>query len=61
MSSLQRVRPAKRLVQAGGKCAQEGAAYGQCILQSYQTMTHHKCDKEFVKFRQCVLEVMKRN
>lgn len=54
LSTPLKVRPAKRLMEASGKCTKEGAAYGQCVLNSYQTMQKDTCAKEFAIFKQCV-------
>jgi hypothetical protein len=51
---MNKVRPAKRLVETSAKCSKEGALYGQCILNNYQTLGHNTCDKEFVAFKQCI-------
>lgn len=53
-----RIRPAKRLMNAGGQCSKEGLAYGECVLQNYSNMQHKGCDKEFVMFKNCVSKVM---
>ncbi|KAK6202794.1 uncharacterized protein RJT21DRAFT_118870 [Scheffersomyces amazonensis] len=54
MSLNKKIRPAKRLVNATGKCAVEGSLYGQCILQKYATIRKDDCAKEFQAFQQCV-------
>lgn len=52
--SVTETRPAKRLMEAGGKCSTEGMAYGNCILNNYTTMNKDLCGKEFTKFKTCV-------
>ncbi|KAG2733476.1 hypothetical protein G9P44_003001 [Scheffersomyces stipitis] len=52
--SGKRVRPAKKLIESSGKCAAEGAAYGQCVLNNYTMMAPNACEQEFLKFKNCV-------
>lgn len=56
----QRIRPAKRLMNAGAKCSVEGAAYGKCMLDKYSTVSQNVCQQEFSRFKQCVESNLKR-
>lgn len=58
--SSTKIRPAKRLMEAGSKCSTEGMAYGNCILNNYTTMNKDMCGKEFAKFKSCVSEKLSR-
>lgn len=49
-----KIRPARKLIDASGKCAKEGSAYGQCVLASYSNMAPKACEKEFASFKACV-------
>lgn len=56
----QKTRPVARLMQASARCADLGAAYGQCVLKTYNTIAKDGCAAEFALFKQCVLGHMKR-
>lgn len=53
---MTRTGPAKRLMEVSGKCSKEGALYGNCVLQNYQTIGHKTCDAEFIKFKNCMVK-----
>lgn len=59
-TKMTKVRPAARLMQAGAQCAELGAAYGNCVLATYNNMNKDTCKKEFDAFRSCVSANMKR-
>lgn len=52
--STTKIRPAKRLMEASGKCSSEGLAYGNCVLNNYTTIKKDMCGQEFIKFKTCV-------
>lgn len=45
---------------ASAKCAELGAAYGQCVLKTYTNISKDACAKEFQLFRACVSANMKK-
>ncbi|KAK6457418.1 uncharacterized protein RJT20DRAFT_127639 [Scheffersomyces xylosifermentans] len=59
MSTNNKVRPAKRLIETTAKCATEGTAYGECVLKNYTAMSHNACEKEFLQFKQCISKQLK--
>ena len=52
--STTKIRPAKRLMEASGKCSSEGLAYGNCVLNNYTAIKKDMCGQEFIKFKTCV-------
>lgn len=53
--NMTKTSPAKTLMAKSAKCAKEGLVYGQCVLNSYSTMTKDSCAQEFNQFKKCVL------
>ena len=50
-----KISPIKRLATATTvTCATPAAAYGECILKSYQDVRKDMCQKEFLAFKDCV-------
>lgn len=57
---MTKTRPAAKLMQASAQCAELGAAYGNCVLATYNNMNKDSCKKEFDAFRSCVSKSLKR-
>lgn len=57
---MTKVRPAARLMQASAQCLELGAAYGQCVLKTYNNMAKDACEKEFLAFKACVTKAIKK-
>lgn len=57
---MTKVRPAARLMKASSQCAELGAAYGNCVLATYNKMNKDTCKKEFDAFKTCVTKNLKR-
>lgn len=57
---MTKVRPAARLMQASAQCLELGAAYGQCVLKTYNNISKDVCEKEFNAFKACVTKAMKK-
>jgi NADH dehydrogenase [ubiquinone] 1 alpha subcomplex assembly factor 8 len=50
-----KISPIKRFATATTvTCSKPAAAYGECILKSYQDVRKDMCQKEFLAFKNCV-------
>ncbi|KAG0659812.1 hypothetical protein C6P46_005015 [Rhodotorula mucilaginosa] len=58
--SRQAYKPLAALPQAAAQCAEAGRVYGKCIGAKYMDVERGMCEREFVQFRQCMVEAMKR-
>ncbi|BGP56359.1 hypothetical protein JCM8202_000365 [Rhodotorula sphaerocarpa] len=56
----QAYKPLSALPKAAAQCAETGRAYGKCIGARYMDAERGMCEREFVHFRQCMLEAMKK-
>ncbi|KAM7187228.1 hypothetical protein V8F20_011074 [Naviculisporaceae sp. PSN 640] len=55
----QQIRPIQRMAQAVSKCTAEGALYGKCIMEDYNSVHKDKCAKEFLRLKDCYLAAAK--
>ncbi|POY75301.1 hypothetical protein BMF94_1672 [Rhodotorula taiwanensis] len=56
----QAYKPLSVLPKAAAQCAEAGRAYGKCIGARYMDVERGMCEREFVQFRQCMVEAMKK-
>ncbi|KAF4554479.1 Hypothetical protein D9617_4g002340 [Elsinoe fawcettii] len=51
-----RTRPLEKFSQAVAKCTVESAAYGKCVVGSYQNVSKDMCLQEFLRLKDCYVK-----
>lgn len=55
-----RLRPIEKFAEAVAKCSAESSVFGRCIAQDFNGVYKDKCQKEFLKLKECYTAAAKR-